>query len=205
MRKTTHFRLSCRCLRCFSGHNPASRLAFLFGSVEPDINLLHYLRDAVCGAGLHGHDYSRILPRIDRLSLLRHRKEHWGILQYYRLGKLVHYGADAFTFPHNDGFHGGLQAHIRYEKELEVVFHNKAECQKPLPYLPMESVDFPSLLRWRHDMYKQAEQAGGNLKKDAIYIQRIVQAAVDIFLPAGVSKGLPEWIGRPAGTAGSHS
>ena len=34
----------------------------------------------------------------------------------YRLGVLLHYAADAFTWPHNEHFGGSLREHMRYER-----------------------------------------------------------------------------------------
>ena len=46
-----------------------------------------------------GHNYSNsqhyIYSRISRLQ----RRQRWTIWQYYTLGKLTHYLADAFTYP----------------------------------------------------------------------------------------------------------
>ena len=41
---------------------------------------------------------------------------------FYRLGTLMHYLADAFTYPHTDAFCGDLQAHRAYERELHETF-----------------------------------------------------------------------------------
>ena len=40
----------------------------------------------------------------------------------YRAGKLTHYIADAFTFPHNDGFTGNIKNHMSYERRLHYKF-----------------------------------------------------------------------------------
>ena len=38
--------------------------------------------------------------------------------QYYTLGKLTHYLADAFTYPHNEHYPESLIAHRQYEADL---------------------------------------------------------------------------------------
>lgn len=38
--------------------------------------------------------------------------------QYYTLGKLTHYLADAFTYPHNENYPESLIAHRQYEDDL---------------------------------------------------------------------------------------
>ncbi len=198
MQASTHLRLAQHCLQSLSHSGPIRQLAFLFGSIEPDINLLSYFKGANHGTGLHGHNYTQALLRIDRLSQQLHTKTHWGIQEYYRLGKLTHYAADAFTFPHNRRFHGSMRAHIRYEADLDACFQDRLQREKTSmpPYLPMQKADFPSLLRWRHQLYEQTEMG---LKKDTIYILEIVQAAMDIFVPVDTPAYLPKDIHRLGG------
>lgn len=40
--------------------------------------------------------------------------------QYYTLGKLTHYLADAFTYPHNENWPNTLMDHHRYETDLRL-------------------------------------------------------------------------------------
>ena len=40
--------------------------------------------------------------------------------QYYTLGKLTHYLADAFTYPHNEHWPDSLMDHHRYETDLRL-------------------------------------------------------------------------------------
>ncbi len=118
MQASSHLELAYQLLRLFPGIQPVERAAFLFGSVEPDLNALTYLKGIAHGMGLHGHNYAQVLPRIVRLSALLKDRQAWRVQDYYRMGKLVHYVADAFTLPHNTAFQGNLRAHIRYEMRL---------------------------------------------------------------------------------------
>ena len=92
--------------------------AFLFGSFQPDCNPLTYLKGSVRARALRGHNFSNssryIASRIHRLQ----HCERWTIWQYYTLGKLTHYLADAFTYPHNETFSDSLAGHHNYEREL---------------------------------------------------------------------------------------
>ena len=38
--------------------------------------------------------------------------------QYYTLGKLTHYLADAFTYPHNENYPDSMLCHHQYETDL---------------------------------------------------------------------------------------
>ena len=98
--------------------------AFIFGNVQPDLAVYSYLKGSTSGRKAHGHDYRNMLPRIvSVLSKLEQGKGE-GIVHSYRLGKLMHYIADSFTFPHNEIFRGSLRAHIHYEDDLEIVLLN---------------------------------------------------------------------------------
>ena len=95
---------------------------FLFGCVQPDRNPFTYLKGSLRCRWLQGHNYGnaerflgRIIRRLERRKFLR-------IRDYYTLGKLVHYTADAFTYAHNEGFPSGLSGHREYERALQECF-----------------------------------------------------------------------------------
>ena len=93
--------------------------AFLFGCIEPDRNPATYLKGSFRSQWLRGHNYhnaKRFMARISRR--LEHRKT-FGLFDYYTLGKLIHYTADAFTFAHNDTFSDRLSDHRKYEIMLQ--------------------------------------------------------------------------------------
>ena len=93
-------------------------LAFLFGSFQPDCNPLTYLKGSLRAYKFRGHNYSNsqhyIYSRISRLQ----RRQRWTIWQYYTLGKLTHYRADAFTYPHNENYPDSMLCHHQYETDL---------------------------------------------------------------------------------------
>lgn len=45
-------------------------------------------------------------------------------MKNYLLGKLIHYIADAFTFPHNNVFKRNLVQHCKYENKLHQAYLN---------------------------------------------------------------------------------
>ena len=89
-------------------------IAFLFGSYQPDCNPLSYLKGSVHGKTLMGHNFSNSRLYIDRNIVRLQNRKRWTVWQYYTLGKLTHYLADAFTFPHNETYEDSLMAHRRY-------------------------------------------------------------------------------------------
>lgn len=188
MQASSHIELACRLLQYFPAASPIEQAAFLFGSVEPDMNCLTYFKGLAHGTGLHGHNYAQVLPRIRRLSRLLGGAGRRGVQMYYRLGKLIHYTADAFTFPHNAGFHSSLQAHIRYEAQLAERMRQALEHIGHAPVSPVRHVDFPGLIRWRHHLYESAKQG---LENDVFFIIETALAAVLAFAPGGITHALP--------------
>lgn len=119
MQKRSHKLLAHTLINSYDGFaKKRFEFAFLFGSFQPDCNPLSYLKGSLRGKKLMGHNFSNSQPYIDRHICRLQKRENWTIWQYYTLGKLTHYLADAFTFPHNDTYSDSLMAHRRYEDDL---------------------------------------------------------------------------------------
>ena len=119
MQKRSHKLLAAALLKDHQGFRARRfELAFLFGSFQPDCNPLTYLKGSLRAHTLRGHNYANaqryIYSRIIRLQ----RRRRWTIWQYYTLGKLTHYLADAFTYPHNDNYPDSMLCHHQYETDL---------------------------------------------------------------------------------------
>ncbi len=102
------------------------KLAYLYGNIEPDLNILTYLHGHKKGEKLRGHNYEKLQPIIKKLiwKLQSRELRENNLLYYYCLGKLSHYTADIFTYPHNEIFKGTLSEHMQYEKELTDYLRN---------------------------------------------------------------------------------
>ena len=153
-------------------------LAFLFGSFQPDCNPLSYLKGSRRGTPLMGHNFSNsrryVCRRIRRLQKL----DRWNIWQYYTLGKLTHYLADAFTFPHNETYTESLQAHRRYEAQLRCLL---ADRLKHCPSLPLPGTqDLTTALVALHRQYLSASSY---LQRDIDYILSATTLLVVSLLP----------------------
>lgn len=96
--------------------------AFLFGCVEPDKNPFTYLKGTFRCRPLHGHNFQNAANYMARLSHRLTHKKRWSVMDYYILGKLIHYITDAFTHSHNDGFPSNLMLHRKYEAKLQIFF-----------------------------------------------------------------------------------
>lgn len=119
MQKRSHKLLASALLRSHQGFcSRRYEWAFLFGSFQPDCNPFTYLKGSRRAKRLGGHNFSNSQPyiyeRIRRLS----QRSRWSMWQYYTLGKLTHYLADAFTYPHNENWPDTMMDHHRYETDL---------------------------------------------------------------------------------------
>lgn len=116
MQKRTHALLARTLLRNEMGF--AARrfeLAFLFGSFQPDVNPFSYLKGSLHYNKLKGHNYTNSRDYINaKIRKLQHRRR-WTVWQYYTLGKLTHYLADAYTYPHNENYPNTMLEHHNYE------------------------------------------------------------------------------------------
>lgn len=98
--------------------------AFSLGCIQPDKNPTTYLKGSFHWQWLRGHNWDNAKKYIrktgDRLQARRRLK----LLDFYQLGKLIHYTADAFTYTHNKTYTENLSAHRGYESDL----HGKLEA-----------------------------------------------------------------------------
>lgn len=95
------------------------RRAFMLGCIEPDRNPATYFKGSLRFQWLRGHNYRNASRFMRRISLRLEQKSAWNLFDYYTLGKLIHYTADAFTYPHNDHFPHNLSGHRDYEVQLQ--------------------------------------------------------------------------------------
>lgn len=99
--------------------------AFLFGCVEPDYNFITYFRGSIKHTTLRGHNYNNSIEYMRSTVNKLIKEDKWGIIDYYRFGKLTHYILDSFTFPHNENYTGRIAEHVRYENFLAKEFDEK--------------------------------------------------------------------------------
>lgn len=121
MKKRSHKLLASTLLECEHGFQARRyEWAFLFGSFQPDCNPLTYLKGSLRAHKFRGHNFSNSQIYINNHIRQLQRRTRWTIWHYYTLGKLTHYLADAFTFPHNEHYPDSLIAHRAYEDALRV-------------------------------------------------------------------------------------
>lgn len=123
MRGKSHKTLGTLLADRYMPHTPKRFVkAFLIGCVEPDRNPTTYLKGSVRRDFLRGHNYENARRYMCRIARRLERKRVYGLWDYYRLGKLIHYTADAFTFAHNSAFGTRLREHRQYEHSLQEHF-----------------------------------------------------------------------------------
>jgi len=121
------------------------RKAFIIGGIFPDINVFSYFRGLLSTGRIRGHNYKNAENYIRRLSDKLSKSSEYSLFDYLRLGELLHYITDAFTFAHNERFDGDLKKHIEYEKRLHLIFNNFRE--RNIPFKHTFSVNGSSLFK----------------------------------------------------------
>lgn len=98
--------------------------AFLIGCIEPDRNPATYLKGSLRQQWLRGHNWGNSQNYMQRIAKRLEQKKRLNLLDYYTMGKLIHYTTDAFTSAHNAEFGSGLEDHRVYEVALQNYFLN---------------------------------------------------------------------------------
>ena len=166
MKKRSHKLLATTLLKNENGfRSKRFELAFLLGSFQPDCNPLSYLKGSLRASKFRGHNYSNsrfyIKNHIQRLQ----RRKRWTMWQYYTLGKLTHYLADAFTYPHNENYPESLIAHRQYEDNLRMYLAEY--LQNATPQRKKARQDLAASIEELHQQYMNAV---ANMRRDAQYI-----------------------------------
>ena len=185
MQKRSHLLLAQSLLRREQGF-PARRyeLAFLFGSFQPDCNPFSYLKGSLRNKLFGGHTYGNSRRYISRRIRRLQSRRRWNLWNYYALGQLTHYVADAFTWPHNPHFPGVGWEHHVYETELRLALHSRLSADGPRPLsgvsadkrplsdaprpLPDVAATLPDKLETLHEQYLAEARPG--LDADIAYI-----------------------------------
>ena len=158
------------------------RKAFVFGCVEPDYNYTSYLKGLGSGNSVKGHNYECACRYIRKNASYLAEKSKWNVWDYYQFGRMLHYLADAFTYPHNSHYEGSLADHVRYELEMQPIFidklNNTASQIVPEMYL---KTDIVHALNALHEEYrKQASRP----ERDCDIILQTLCTATAVLVPS---------------------
>ena len=186
MQKRSHKLLASTLLENVQGFRARRfELAFLFGSFQPDCNPLTYLKGSLRAYKLRGHNYSNsqcyIYSRISRLQ----RRDRWTIWQYYTLGKLTHYLADAFTYPHNENYPDSMLCHHQYETDL------RAYLEEYLTTRALRREKFrQDVAGALQELHRQYMAGVADMRKDVQFILKATSLLMAGCLPAGAAAGV---------------
>ncbi|MBR2019376.1 MAG: zinc dependent phospholipase C family protein [Clostridia bacterium] len=153
------------------------RRFFVWGCICPDYVPFTYLRGFRQSHAMLGHHarYSgayiqKMIQRLQRRGVKKRR-------DCFALGKLMHYLADSFTFPHTNGFTGTMREHRRYEKEL----HERFEKQLFSVQMTERQTAFRGRLLTDHlqRIREEYDRAGGGYEPDC---EQILCSCAEVFL-----------------------
>lgn len=155
------------------------KAAFILGNIEPDRNPFTYLRGSIKNQMLRGHNFDNSYESI--VKLVRRIQLHGctRMRDFYLLGKLTHYVADAFTFPHNKEFTGGLLEHCNYESTLHLYVMKFLEDENVKVKVNITSDVLIQKICLMHQKYLQ-EEKGFSL--DCSYIMQTVCMVMEYFV-----------------------
>lgn len=189
MRTADHMNLSRYIMKNMADGAPwILKMAFIFGSIEPDINVLTYFRGSIHGEEkLRGHNYENAVKYMEKLAERLDSGKLGKLSRSFILGKLIHYVADAFTYPHNAMFKGSLRQHCQYETELHEYVNNMiTEDQVKMRKLP-ENTDAIEYVEAMHRCYEALERTDHTghsdveLQADFYYITGAISMVTDRF------------------------
>ncbi|HOP12072.1 MAG TPA: zinc dependent phospholipase C family protein [Oscillospiraceae bacterium] len=152
---------------------------FLWGCVEPDYNYLTYLKGSLKIQPFRGHHYPNGQSRILRLVRRLRRNHRRNVLNFYRLGKLMHYVADAFTYTHNPEFGGRVKGHHSYEINLHSRFQS-GFCGTVFPLQNGKSGSAEALF---FDAHQQYTETPAGFSTDLDYIVKVAASVFRLLVP----------------------
>ncbi len=172
MKRESHKLLGMYLLENLQGL-PAQRhkKAFLFGCIQPDMNVFTYLKGSMRVQMLRGHNFKNSEICVCRTIQKLQKDGQWNIKDYYRLGKLIHYISDAFTYPHNDFYEDSILEHRVYEGELNTHFKNNIKSPKKAPL----SSTGNSVMDSVRLIHKQYSEALNDIQTDMEFIIRTAE------------------------------
>lgn len=154
--------------------------AFLFGCTQPDTNPFTYLKGSCRAQRLRGHNYRNAERCMSRMARLLEGRQRWRMIDYYRLGKLIHYTSDAFTYAHNECFDESIHAHRIYERRLQRMFKTTLALSHMAAETEGEKLRAMEAIRAAHDRYMDGARG---LQTDVRYILGMTRQVFSTLIP----------------------
>jgi len=182
MRGKSHICLGKYLSQRYMKHRTRSEItAFLIGCIEPDRNPATYLKGSIRFQWLRGHNYRNASRYMERIARRLEKKTSWNLWDFYTLGKLIHYTADAFTSAHNDSFPGNLSDHKVYEADLQNHFLQYIG-QAPVNQIP-SSDPIMDMIRRSHLEY---EKKTGSISRDSRFALSVACCILALLFPVSM-------------------
>ena len=146
-----------------------NRRLFFFGCIFPDLFFPTYLRGFPKSRAMLGH-HARYSQR--KIEKTEHRLRFHGVRSFwdcFRLGTLMHYLSDSFTYSHTDGFEGSMGDHRRYERAFHPHFSRRLSAERDTVLDDYEPLGDGWLSHCRRDY----EQGVCGFDRDCDYILRL--------------------------------
>jgi hypothetical protein len=173
MRKKDHLALGRFLLEhCDHAGLQKYRYAFLIGCVEPDYNVATYVRGIRSHKKFRGHNTANSFAHVAKCMANFQYDGLSNAWDYFTLGTMLHYVADAFTWPHNEFWKGNLQQHVAYEMELHNAFSRELRTNDG----SLTNATVFSLIQYfgiSHEAYRTASH---RIETDCQYIIHVCEA-----------------------------
>lgn len=177
MRGQSHLCLGRYLAGRYMNHIPQTSVrAFLLGCIQPDRNPMTYLKGSIRHQWLRGHNYRNARRFMKRISRRLEAKDKLNLYDYYTLGKLIHYTADAFTYAHNRDFPSQLRNHMEYEATLQEHFLSYLEQEPHVDIILAKNI-MDAICQYHLD-YEQEESSLHNDSRFALAACCCVLAAL---------------------------
>lgn len=130
MRKKSHISLAKGVIHGLDiGDRINHRLSFFIGSIWPDCTP-SFLTKRHC----IDETFDILVNKMDKFIQKYKINKDMSIASTWRMGIVMHYIADYFTYPHNSNYPGGFKDHCIYEEELKHrMYKFVADMRRTLP------------------------------------------------------------------------
>jgi hypothetical protein len=151
---------------------------FILGCIAPDYLPNTFIRGIFKTKSFKGHNKEISEKYIKKIILRLENRRIKTKIDFFYMGILMHYIADAFTHPHNNVFKGGYKEHMRYEEELHGIFERVIDKFK-MERKPVKILKLPEYFKKQHKKYSMNNQ--GHLN-DGDFIVDVCQNVFDNLL-----------------------
>lgn len=151
-----------------------NRFALMLGCILPDLLVHTYLK---------GHTWKGSRDSMEDMLSQLEKQGSMNFISFLRLGYVMHYIEDYFTFPHNENFHKGFFSHVAYERKLSrFIRKDRNALAEVQPGCPLSAELLSQYINQKHEYYLKQEPCETNdIGCMMPAASRIIQSCVMIF------------------------